>query len=154
MRWKPALATIALAASLTGCAPSIALQPADNAIDPLCAEVVVRLPDTAGDLERHETNAQGTGAWGTPTGIILRCGVAVPEPTSTLPCVRVGDVYWLRDDVDAPNYIFTTYGRDPATEVIVNQEQASPGTVLYDLESAVAQTAEVGACTEIEDSLG
>jgi hypothetical protein len=105
-------------------------------------------------LELRETNAQGTGAWGTPTAVILRCGVAEPAPTSTLPCVLVDDVYWLRDGTNAPSYVFTTYGRSPATEVIVDSNAVSPGAALYDLVGAVSFTTETGACTEIEDSLG
>jgi hypothetical protein len=84
----------------------------------------------------------------------LRCGVAEPAPNSTLPCVLVDDVYWLRDDTNAPSYVFTTYGRTPATEVIVDRDAVSPGAALYDLVGAVSITAETGACTEIEDSLG
>ncbi|MGV8969268.1 MAG: DUF3515 family protein [Microbacteriaceae bacterium] len=146
-------ATVA-ATALAGCAQAVALEPADNAIDVGCAEIVVRLPDTVAELEIRETNAQGTGAWGTPTAVILRCGVAEPSPTSTLPCVLVDDVYWLRDDANAPSYVFTTYGRSPATEVIVNREAVSPGVALYDLVNAVSFSTETSACTEIEDSLG
>jgi hypothetical protein len=152
-------ATVALLASfvaltLSGCASAIALEPAENAADPGCAEISARLPDTVVGLEYRETNAQGTGAWGTPTAVILRCGVAEPAPTSTLPCVLVDNVYWLRDDTNAPSYVFTTYGRSPATEVIVNRDAASPGASLFDLVGAVSFTTETGQCTEIEDSLG
>jgi hypothetical protein len=116
---------------------------------------MVRLPEVVGELPLRETNAQGTGAWGSPTSaVLLRCGVDVPEPTSTLPCVLVDDVYWLRDDADAPNYVFTTYGREPATEVVVNRDVISPGAALFELVNAVGASSETGACTEIEDSLG
>jgi hypothetical protein len=145
---------IAASAVLGGCSQSVALEPADNATTIGCADVIVRLPDTVSGLELRQTNAQGTGAWGTPTAVILRCGVAEPAPTSTLPCVLVDDVYWLRDGTNAPSYVFTTYGRSPATEVIVDSNAVSPGAALYDLVGAVSFTTETGACTEIEDSLG
>jgi hypothetical protein len=149
-----AVSLIALGA-LTGCAQTVALKPAEDAKNPGCAEIMVRLPELVGELPLRETNAQATGAWGSPTSaVLLRCGVEIPEPTSTLPCVLVEDVYWLRDDADAPNYVFTTYGREPATEVIVNRDEISPGAALYDLVNAVSATTETGACTEIEDSLG
>ena len=96
-------------------------------------------------------------AYGEPTAVIVRCGVEEPGPTSTLPCVLVEDgssTYWLRDDSDAPNYVFTTYGRSPATEVIINRDIVAPGAVLYELVDTVARTTETGKCTEIEDSLG
>jgi hypothetical protein len=149
-----AVSLIAVGA-LSGCAQTVALSPAEHAADPKCAEIMVRLPDLVGDLPLRETNAQGTGAWGSPTSaVLLRCGVDVPDPTSTLPCVLVDNVYWLRDDTDAPNYVFTTYGRDPATEVIVDRDKMSPGSALYDLVKAVSASTETGKCTEIEDSLG
>lgn len=118
------------------------------------------LPETVVDFPSRETNAQGTGAWGSgsgkyPTSVLLRCGVPVPSRASTLPCVLVGDVYWLRDGTDAPTYIFTTYGREPATEVIVTQRSdVSPGAALYDLQNAVDVTKSTAKCTTVEDSLG
>jgi uncharacterized protein YceK len=147
------LATL-VTVTLSGCATAVALEPAENAADRGCAEISARLPETVVGLEDRETNAQGTGAWGTPTAVILRCGVAEPVPTSTLPCVLVDNVYWLRDDTNAPSYVFTTYGRSPATEVIVDRNAASPGAALFDLVGAVSFTTETGQCTEIEDSLG
>ena len=147
-----AVALIALGA-LTGCAQTVTLEPAADAKNAGCAEVMVRL-DAVGDLPLRETNAQATAAWGSPASVLLRCGVAIPDRASTLPCVLVDDVYWLRDDADAPNYVFTTYGRDPATEVIVNRDVISPGSALFDLVDAVSATTETAKCTEIEDSLG
>ena len=147
--------SVVTASLLSGCAATVALEPAADAVNTVCADMVVRLPDTvADDLDLRETNAQGTGAWGTPDSVLLRCGVEPPAPTSELPCVLVGSVYWLRDGTNAPNYVFTTYGREPATEVIVDSDVAAPGVVLYDLESAVSQAESVSGCTEIEDSLG
>ena len=140
---------------LSGCASAVALPAAQDAIDPVCASVVVALPDAVVDLPKRETNAQGTGAWGSPTSVVLRCGVAVPSPTSSLPCVLAGTVYWLRDGSNAPNYVFTTYGRDPAIEVVVEQKDGvSPGVVLFELQNAAAISPATSQCTEIEDSLG
>ena len=140
---------------LSGCAASVALPAADDAINPVCASVVVALPDAVVDLPKRETNAQGTGAWGSPTSVVLRCGVPVPSPTSNLPCVLAGTVYWLRDGTNAPDYVFTTYGRDPAIEVSVEQKDGvSPGVVLFELQNAAAISPATSECTEIEDSLG
>ena len=150
-----ALVTTAL---LSGCASTVAFDPADDAENALCADVVVRLPDTVGDdLARRQTNSQGTAAWGDPSVALLRCGVAIPGPTSTLLCygITVGDdtVYWLLDPAEDPNMVYTTYGREPATEVIVNREKVTPGVVLLDVSKAVAYTTETRTCTSIEDSL-
>jgi len=146
-----AVALIALGA-LTGCSQPVNFAAAEDAKNPGCAEIMVRLPDAVGDLALRETNSQSTGAWG--DAVLLRCGVPVPDRASTLPCVLVDDVYWLRDDADAPNYVFTTYGREPATEVIVNRDKMSPGSALFDLVDAVDSTKQTAKCTEIEDSLG
>ncbi len=149
-----AIAAIVVIA-LSGCAQTVALQPADDGVNAACADVVVRLPDTVNGQAKRDTNAQGTGAWGTPTSVILRCGVAVPGPTSALPCVAAGSVEWLRDDADAPNYVFTTYGHDPAIEVIIDQNVVTPGVALLDLEKAVAYSPKNGHhCVDITDSIG
>jgi hypothetical protein len=153
VRFTPVAVAAALVVSLTGCTQTVALQPADNAIDPLCASVVVHLPDPLVDFEQRSTNAQGTSAWGTPTSVILRCGVPEPDPTSTLPCVSADGVDWLRDDTDEPTYVFTTYGRSPAVEVIVDRDAVSPGVALYDLADAIKFTEKVRECTDVEDSL-
>jgi hypothetical protein len=146
-----ALVTTAL---LSGCTQTVAFDAAADGKNALCAEVVVRLPDEVGDsFERRQTNSQGTAAWGDPSVALLRCGVEVPGPTSTLPCVQTGSIYWLRDGSDENNPVFITYGREPATEVIVNREAVSPGVVLLDVSSALGYTTETGKCTEVEDSL-
>ena len=150
-----AVLAVLSATLLSGCAASVALPVADDAINPVCASVVVALPDTVVDLPKRETNAQGTGAWGSPTSVVLRCGVPVPAPTSNLPCVLAGSVYWLRDGTKAPTYVFTTYGREPAIEVVVEQKDGvSPGVALFELQNAASISPEKSKCTEIEDSLG
>lgn len=151
-----ALVTIAL---LSGCAQTVPFGAAPDAANPLCADVVVRLPDVVNDdLQRRQTNSQGTAAWGDPSSALLRCGVTVPGPTSTLPCVAIDvsgqKVYWLRDGTDDPRIIFTTYGREPATEVIVDRDKVTPGVVLLDVSKALLYTKETRQCTDVEDSLG
>jgi hypothetical protein len=131
--------------TLTACSPTVPLQPADDAISPLCAAVSVRLPDTVSQLARRTTNAQATAAWGEPTAVILRCGVPAPGPTASLPCVTVEGIDWLRDDTNDPSFVFTTYGRHPAVEVIINGTAASGLDALTDLSYAVGQLPSTGA---------
>ncbi|MDO7882563.1 DUF3515 family protein [Salinibacterium soli] len=146
MRRLLAAALVPVALVLAGCSPTVALEPADDAASPLCAEVSVRLPEAIGELSSRETNAQATGAWGEPTAVILRCGVPSPAPTAELPCITVEGVDWLRDDSDDPNFVFTTYGREPAVEVIIDGEAASGRDVLTALGPAVSRLPVVGAC--------
>jgi len=137
---------------LSGCTPIVAVKPAPDAVNPECANVIVALPETVADLAARETDAQATAAWGNPTGVILRCGVPVPAPTATLPCITVLGVDWLRDGTNDPNYVFTTYGRNPAVEVILNGTQISGLSTLTDLAVAGAKIPATRQCIAPEDT--
>lgn len=139
---------------LAGCAPTIVLEPAADAADPACAAVSVRLPDAVAGLSKRQTNAQATAAWGEPAHVILRCGVPAPSPTAILPCVTVPDpngVDWLRDSSGAPFFVFTTYGRQPALEVIIDGTEVSGLDVLTELAGAVSQLPVEGRCIGLGD---
>jgi hypothetical protein len=112
-------AAIALTLSLSACSPTISLEPAADANNPGCAEVIVRLPDAVDGQERRTTNAQSTAAWGNPATVILRCGIE-PVEISTLPCVTANGVDWIVDDSAKPSFRFISFGRTPALEVIVD----------------------------------
>lgn len=129
-------ATLALAFSLSACAPTVNLEVAPLANDPACAEVIVRLPDVVAEQTKRASNAQSTGAWGNPSAVILRCGLE-PIAASTLTCVTAGDIDWLVDDSAAPSYRFITFGRSPATEVIVDSSVVAGVTALEELAGAV-----------------
>jgi hypothetical protein len=143
----------ALLLGLAACAPVVPLTAAPDAANPACAEVIVRLPDAIDDNVKRETDAQGTGAWGNPTAVLLRCGVPVPGP-STLLCVTLQGIDWLRDDSRAPDYVFTTYGRDPAVEVVVDGDVASGTNALLALSLAVGSIPATRACVDPDDVLG
>jgi hypothetical protein len=134
---------------LTACTPLVSLEAAEDANDPNCAEVSVRVPDAIGPHERKYTNAQATAAWGEPTAIIYRCGLE-PVEISALPCVTAGGVDWLVDDSQAPSFRFVTFGRSPATEIIVDADQASGITALEELAPAVSAIPADKLCTTIE----
>jgi len=138
-------AAASLTLSLSACAPAVNLDPAPDSNNPGCAEVIVRLPDALGELAIRDTNSQATSAWGTPTGVLLRCGIE-PVAISALPCVTVGEVDWLVDDSQAPTFRFITFGRQPATEVIVDSELASGITALEELADAINRTAQSKVC--------
>jgi hypothetical protein len=135
-----ACATAALAsATLTGCAATVSLQPAPDANNPKCASVTVRLPNEIDGNRQRPTDAQATSAWGTPAVIIERCGL--PEVlASTFPCVTAGGIDWLVDAAKAPSYRFITFGRNPATEVIVDSGKASGIQALDALGLSISQS--------------
>ena len=126
----------ALTLSLSACSPTISLEPAADANNPLCANVIVRLPDAVDGQERRSTNAQSTAAWGNPATVILRCGIE-PVEISTLPCVTANGVDWIVDDSAKPSFRFISFGRTPALEVIVDSENAVGVNALDSLAEAV-----------------
>lgn len=132
---------------LSGCAPTVHLEAAPKANDPLCAEVTARLPDSIGDQARVWTDAQATGAWGSPTSVLLTCGLDSPAPT-TLQCVSLGGVDWIVDEAETPNLRLTTYGREPAAQVYVDTTTLSADAVLQALAGAIQQLPKNDACTE------
>lgn len=141
-----AVLAVTAAVALTGCATTVAMEPAPLANDPRCADVVVRLPDTVDGQERRWTDAQATGAWGDPSAVLLTCGLEAPGP-STLRCITVGGIDWLVDESEAPRYRLTTYGRTPAVQVYVDNEVVSSNNALDDLRLAVSQIPQESECT-------
>jgi len=149
-RAATALLVAASAVLITGCAAAVPMQPAADAVNPACADVIVRLPSTVADQPERETNAQATGAWGTPSAVLLTCGVEVPGPT-TLPCVSINGIDWIEDDSEAPKYRYTTYGRVPATEVYIDSELVSGSTTLVDLSAAISNIPATKQCLGADD---
>lgn len=155
-RRLPAAAGLVLA--LAACAPGVSVAEAPHGADPVCASVVLALPDRLGDLPRQRTTSQASAAWGTAAApVVLRCGVEVPGPT-TVHCVSVEtpdgpSIDWLAvaDDPAAQgttDWTFTTYGRDPAVEVRVPGSVASTRSTSFldQLGPAIAQVKPTRAC--------
>ena len=131
-------ATAALAGlSLGGCSPAVDVAPAADAANPACAPMMVALPDAIGDARLRKTNSQATAAWGDPSLVILRCGVNAPGPTTDR-CVSVNNVDWVIKEGN-PVWTLTTYGREPATEILMDPNKISSATVLADLSGAAAK---------------
>jgi len=141
-----AVMTLAIA-GLSGCSQIVTLDAAPDSNNPKCAAITVRLPDAIENFALRDTDAQATGAWGTPSALIIRCGL--PEvKVSALKCVTAGGVDWLVDPSQAPSYRFITFGRNPATEVIVDSKRASGVSALEALAPAVLSGAKADkVCT-------
>lgn len=146
------LAGTALAA-LTGCTSTVTgMQAAPASNDPACADVMVRLPDDVDGQARRWTDAQSTGAWGDPAAVLFTCGVDPLGPTE-LPCQSVGGVDWVIDDAEAPRYRVTTYGREPAVELYLDNDVVSSAAVLDSLSRLVSLLPEDGsACLDRADA--
>ncbi len=144
------LSAAALTASLSACSANVSLEAAPDSNNPACAEVSVRLPDELAGLSKRVTDAQATGAWGTPTAVILRCGLPLVE-VSTLPCVTASGVDWLVDDSKKPSYRFVTFGRNPATEVIVDSRKVAGVSALGDLSAAIQSIEATKQCSTVSN---
>jgi hypothetical protein len=141
------------AALLSGCAATVALEPAPDAVNPGCAEIMVRLPQSLpndANNDKRETNAQATAAWGDPASVLLRCGITPTGPT-TLPCININGIDWIEDDSGAPNYRFITYGRVPTTEVIINNNVVSGTSTLVDLTGVISNIPQTSVCLDVKD---
>ena len=144
------LAGLALVGALSACTATISLEAAADSNNPACAEISVRLPDQVAELEKRVTDAQATGAWGNPTAVILRCGLP-PVEVSQLPCVTANGVDWLVDESAKPSYRFITFGRNPATEVIVDSIKVAGVTALSDLSGAIQSIEATKQCSEVSN---
>ncbi len=138
---------LALPLLLTGCSATVVMPAAPLANDPGCAEVIVRLPSETDGQTKRTTNSQSTAAWGEPVAITLTCGLE-PVMVSGLPCITAGDVDWIVDDSDKPNYTFISFGRTPATAVTIDSTRSSGANVLEDLGQAVQFTEQSKKCRD------
>lgn len=146
-------ATVTGVAVLAGCAPTVPVDVAPHATDPVCASVVLALPQSLGEgLDRIDTDAQATAAWGEQrAAVVLRCGVEPPGPTTdrcqsvTTPNGPTVDWVVVEEDGD---WTFTTYGRVPAVEVTIPEEVASVRSSSFVdlLGTAVARTDQQRQC--------
>lgn len=148
------LATAALTAvALGGCTRTIGVEVAPDAADPLCASVLLAVPDELGeDLPKVPTDAQATAAWGEPGGAVtMRCGVEQLGPSGDCQHVDTGDgttVDWIVTTDDQGTWSFVTYGRDPAVEVIVPPAVTDDHSTSFiaDLADAVSQVPATKEC--------
>lgn len=137
---------IAIATLLSGCSPTVSVEAAPESNSPKCAEVSVRLPDSVEGQAKRTTDSQATAAWGDPTAVLLRCGVESPGPT-TDQCVSINNVDWVEKELSGGKFRYTTYGRTPAAEVIIDSKIATRSATLVDLAEAVKYLPQKRHCT-------
>ncbi|UJP39491.1 DUF3515 family protein [Cellulomonas palmilytica] len=155
---RRALTVALVPATLAGCASAVATTAGPYATDPVCAQVVLATPDELSDLERRDTDAQATTAWGDGSGaVVLRCGVEPLGPTTdrceTVESPDGTSVDWVvvasdPDDEAGTDWTFTTYGRVPAVQLLVPAAIARthPTSFLDALGPAVQHTARERGC--------
>lgn len=153
-RTRRTLACAALAATLAlaGCSTTVSLTPADDANNPHCADVMVRLPASVSTVDRVWTDAQATASWGTPSAVIFACGVAVPGPTD-LKCISFQGVDWIVDPGKKDTYTVTTFGRKPAVQLLIDSRKVDSNAVINSISGVIkiARVPENGSqCTNPE----
>lgn len=95
---------------------------------PGCAAAAEHWPERLSDLEARETDPSSPAirAWGDPA-VVARCGMPAMPPTEAQ-CVVVNDIGWVAEELGDGTRL-TSFGRDPAIEVIVPDEHG-PGPLL------------------------
>ena len=135
---------------LAACGPQpVRAVPFEASDSPACQAVADHWPQTVGGLEQRVTAVQspGVAAWGDPP-IVARCGKEPPGPT-TDPCIDVAGVDWVATELD-DGTMFTTYGRDPAVEVLVPSAYDTAPLWLPAFDEAVRQVDQrLGACSSV-----
>lgn len=137
------VALIAVGLATSACASAVGVPAAPGAAAPLCARVLVSLPDEVGGGGRRATTSQSTAAWGDPP-VVLRCGVPSPGPT-TDPCVDLDGVDWVLTELDGERR-YTTFGREPGLEVTVPDGGPSPDVVLGALSAPASVVEQTRTC--------
>jgi hypothetical protein len=111
---------------------------------------MVRLPATLSTADRVWTDAQATASWGTPSEVILACGVPVPGPT-TLKCIAFHGVDWIVEPTKDYTYRVTTFGRTPAVQLLIDTKKIDSNAVLSAVSLAASTLPTKGSgCTAPE----
>lgn len=132
------LALVCALPLLAGCGGAVEVGVPDAADSPPCVAAAEHWPDRLGDLEVRETDPSATGvrAWGDPA-VVARCGMPAMPPTEEQ-CVVVDDIGWVAEELGDGTRL-TTFGYDPAIEVIVPEAHGPGPLLLPAFADAVAQ---------------
>ncbi|HRV58113.1 MAG: DUF3515 domain-containing protein [Phycicoccus sp.] len=110
-------AAAVLVCALAGCSGGPEVTAAGAGGGDACRSATEAFPSTVSGMPRLDSvTAPGTAAWGDPA-VIARCGVPGLAPTD-VECVEVDDVGWIPREL-SDGTAFTSFGTDPALEVLV-----------------------------------
>ena len=132
-----------LATVVVGVAALLLTGPVEVAIpvdagNPACHAAADHWPeDLAGEGRTGtEPDAPTVAAWGDPA-VIARCGMPPLGPTENQ-CIAVDDIDWVAEDLGDGTRL-TTFGRDPAIEVLVPDERGPAPLLLPAFAEAAAE---------------
>jgi hypothetical protein len=121
---------------LSACSSAVEIAPTPLSNGDVCREVTSAWPADVGDHARREVSDASAGAaYGDPP-IIARCGVPALGPT-TDDCIEVDGMGWVAQKL-SDGTRFTTFGRDPAIEVLIPSAYA-PEPLLLPAFTAAAE---------------
>jgi hypothetical protein len=115
--------------ALVGCSSAVEVTAPAEAGSAACAAAARSWPAIVSGLARRDTTSDSpaVAAWGEPA-VIARCGVPALAPTAD-PCIDVNGVGWVETAL-SDGTRFTTFGTDPAIEVLVPSTYAPGGLLL------------------------
>ncbi|MCB4207303.1 DUF3515 family protein [Arthrobacter sp. UM1] len=143
-------AALASAFLLSGCSAAVVTSPAPKAADPACANAMLKTPDTVAGGSRRTTTSQGTTAYGDPARVVVSCGAETPAPT-TDKCLSVDGIDWVVKEArntGTPSHTWTatTYGREPAMQVVMDADKVPSSDVLPGLSTAAGELPQKRRC--------
>lgn len=144
MHGRPLLVlTLSAVLPIAGCSSAVKATPFEGADSGVCRQVAAAWPATVAGQQPREVavESETVAAWGDPA-IIARCGAPLLGPT-TQDCLDADGIDWIVEPLD-DGARFTTYGRDPALEVLVPQAYA-PEPLVLGAFAATAATVEQGS---------
>lgn len=108
---------------LSACSTAVEVSVPAEASSAACTAASAHWPETISGMERRDTSptSPAVAAWGNPA-VVARCGVAAMGPTST-ECVEVDGAGWIPEPL-TDGTRFTSFGTDPAVEVLVPEAYA------------------------------
>ncbi len=123
---------------LSGCSSAVEVAIPPEADHEACVAASERWPDEVKGQSGGETDPSdpAVATWGEPP-IVARCGMPPLGPTED-ECVVVDGIDWVAEDLDDGTRL-TTFGRDPAIEVIVPQEHDPAPLILPAFSDAATQ---------------
>jgi hypothetical protein len=126
---QAAVALGAAAVLLSGCSSAVEVSVPAAGDGEACRAAVAHWPATVSGMDRRDTDpaSPAVAAWGDPA-LIARCGVPALAPTTT-ECVEVDGVGWIPEPL-SDGTRFTSFGTDPAVEVLVPRAYAPEGLLL------------------------
>jgi len=118
-----------LVLALAGCSGAVEVTAPAGADTPACTAAAAHWPAAVSGLARRDTTSTSpaVAAWGDPA-VIARCGLDAPAPT-TDPCLEVDGIGWVQVAL-SDGKRFTTFGTDPAIEVLIPNAYSPEGSLL------------------------